>query len=668
MASGYKHLRCPGCDGTLEYKKEKKIWECRYCGNEIRREEEYDGLYTIKNIVKQVLLDLAYSRMDSAMKNLLECRKISSDYIGTVIAELSLKVITLTIPNACEGSQIKAIYDQIKRLRTKLQEMCGDSIPTEEEALYEAFDGDGDAFGVLILVYDIVQAYTHLDFVLNLLVPSCIYSKSINAGLLNFAIKNKKTEIVDAIYENWNNIDCREACFILLESYEDGEKKRQRLQPLMYKAEFLSDDYKQVESYLNSTSDGLETKILVYTNAASRQIAPSMNCVVKHIIFDKAITQAQIQEVYQAFCMTKPKDSELYQLITDIYTDHAGGIACMEMQELLNHDIFIRISEQTVRKMLKRSDILQKERLELFELAQHCKLNAKDNDSILGEILLHVEGSFEDRIELVRNMMKHVETISKNTLTDYIVKSTLDGEKKQCMLEELFRLELNTSFFRDVLNDYIRESQDNDETKQSVIQFLGEQGIGMDSNMLLEIACHANASDYMQKAALIQKSISNGTRIGGDSLSRYLEEVKPSDYHGEFISLLNTPASLISDLALANYVLYSKDSMEMKLKNAMVFAERNGNVFGESECKVRHLNSVVTCNLFQAVILNAGESAEEPDSIVDAMRLAKARLNADIFVDGQMYKFKKYISNNKTKLSSKTLELCTQNKVFSYFF
>ena len=51
MASSYKHLRCPGCDGTLKYVKEKKVWECINCGNEIRREEEYDGLYTIKNVV-----------------------------------------------------------------------------------------------------------------------------------------------------------------------------------------------------------------------------------------------------------------------------------------------------------------------------------------------------------------------------------------------------------------------------------------------------------------------------------------------------------------------------------------------------------------------------------------------------------------------------------------
>ena len=100
MASAYKQLRCPGCDGTLRYIKEKKIWECIYCGNEIRREEEYDGLYTIKNVVRMVLVDLAYQRMDSAVKNLVECQKISSDYVGTLIAEISQKVFTLITPGA----------------------------------------------------------------------------------------------------------------------------------------------------------------------------------------------------------------------------------------------------------------------------------------------------------------------------------------------------------------------------------------------------------------------------------------------------------------------------------------------------------------------------------------------------------------------------------------
>ena len=200
MATSYKHLRCPGCDGTLKYVKEKKVWECIYCGNEIRREEEYDGLYTIKNVVKQVLVDLAYNRMDTATKNLVECQKISSDYVGTLIAEICLKVFTLITPGACQQSEIKGIFGQVKRLYMKLESVADGGISTEEEALYEAFDENCDAFGVLVLVYDTLQAQAHLQFVLDLFDVSYVYSKSLNANLLNYALKNGKPEIADKIF------------------------------------------------------------------------------------------------------------------------------------------------------------------------------------------------------------------------------------------------------------------------------------------------------------------------------------------------------------------------------------------------------------------------------------------------------------------------------------
>lgn len=668
MASNYKHLRCPGCDGTLKYIKEKKVWECIYCGNEIRREEEYDGLYTIKNVVKQVLADLAYNRMNSAMKNLVECQKISSDYVGTLIAEICLKVFTLITPGACQQSEIKGIFGQVKRLYTKLELLGDNGISAEEEALYESFDENNDAFGVLVLVYDTLQAHDHLEFVLNLFDASTVYSKSLNANLLNYALKNGKTEIVDKIFANSDNINCRDALFILLNSYEDSEVKRQRVVPIMEKAEFRSEDYKQIESYINNTDDSVETKVLVYKGAVSYRIAPPMQSVVEHILNDSLISKTQISEVYEAFCSTKPKDAELYELITDIYTKHSGKTAGMEMQELVNNGIFIRMSDKIVRRMITRKELSVEDRIVLLDKAEQCKLNAKDNDSILGEILLKNEEGFENRIALVRKMTGYVDTVSTNILTEYIVNSTLDGDKKPEMLDELFKLNLNMSFFRDVLNSYIKKSYDSDETKKAVVQLLSNHGIGVDSCMLLDMACAANAADYLEKAAFIQKSIRNGTRINADCLSQYLEKVTPGNYHSELISLMTTPASRVTDRALANYVLYSDDSMEAKLQNAVVFAEKNGKIFGESECEVRHLGSTIKCNLFQGYVLIADDSAAVVEAMVSAMKTAKARLNPSIYVNGQSEKFKKYITENKSRLSQMTLALCEENNVFSFFF
>lgn len=668
MATSYKHLRCPGCDGTLKYVKEKKVWECIYCGNEIRREEEYDGLYTIKNVVKQVLVDLAYNRMDTAIKNLVECQKISSDYVGTLIAEICLKVFTLITPGACQQSEIKGVFGQVKRLYTKLESLSNAGISAEEEALYEAFDENGDAFGVLVLVFDTLQAKAHLQFVLDLFDASYVYSKGLNENLLNYALKNGKSEIADKIFANSDNINCHDAFFVCLDSYEDSEQKRQRLIPIMEKAEFKSDDYKKIDSYLTDTKDGLDTKIMIYERSVSYGIAPPMQCVVEHILSESTISNAQISSVYRAFCTTKPKDAELYDLITDIYINHKGVIACKEMQELVNNDIFIKMSDKLVRGMVVRKDLALNERITLLEYAEQCKLSPKDNDTIITDILLRVNESFDIRIELVRTVMKYIDTISTNSLTDYIVYSTIDGTKKPELLEELFKLNLNMSFFRDVLSNYIKHSEDSHETKSAVSQLLSNKGIGVDSNMLLDMACAANDADYMEKADFIQKSISNGTRVNADSLSQYLERVPVSNYHSELVSLLTTPISRVTDKALANYVLYSEDSMEIKLQNAIVFAEKNGKNFGDSECEVKHLNSSIKCNLFQGYVLVTDDSSVVAQAIVGAMKQAKAKLNPPIMVDGKSLKFKKYITDNKAKLSQMTMILCEENGVFSFFF
>ena len=669
MSSGYKHLRCPGCDGTLTYKKEKKAWECIYCGNEIRREEEYDGLYTIKNVVRQVLVDLAYGRIDSAEKNLVDCEKISSDYVGTLIAQICLKVFILITPGACRQSEVKGILGQVKRLYNKL-ESVGDAsvISAEEEALYESFDGNSDAIGVLVLVYDTLQAHSHLDFVLEIFDASTVYSKSLNANLLNYALKNNKTDMIDKVFSNSDNINCRDALIILLESYSDSEQKRQYILSLMRKADFRSDDYKKIEAYIVNSRDSIETKIVLYINAVEFGVAPSMQSVLDNILNTTNISEKQISDVYKAFCNTKPKDAELYELITEIYSKHKGITANFEMQELLSNNLYIKLSDKTVRCMINRKELTLEERIGLLEKAEKCKIDFKSNDAILAEVLLCNSESTEVRLALVRKVVEFVDTVSTNTLAEYIINCCVDGERKPEMLDELFRLNLNMSFFREIPNKYMKISKDSNETKKRVIQLLGEHGLSIEGDLLLEMACSARENDYLEKVACIQKSIQNGARINADYLSKYLETVSPQNYRGELMSLLSTSASIISDKALANYLLHSVEDFEVKLQNVQAFARMNGKTFGESRCEINHLGSKIVCNLFQGYVLSSEDSVAMVEAVVSVMKNANAKLSSAISVDGQSVKFKKYVSDNKERLSPITLQLCESNNVFSFFF
>ena len=53
MAVSFVARKCTQCAGKLQYIKEKKIWKCLYCGAEIEKQEQYDGLFTIKNVARQ---------------------------------------------------------------------------------------------------------------------------------------------------------------------------------------------------------------------------------------------------------------------------------------------------------------------------------------------------------------------------------------------------------------------------------------------------------------------------------------------------------------------------------------------------------------------------------------------------------------------------------------
>ena len=115
MGVSFVARKCTQCAGRLQYIKEKKLWKCLYCGAEIERQEQYDGLFTIKNVVRQCLLDTAFRRLDSAAKNLVECEKIDSRYVGTLIAKITHEMISVITPGACSERDVRNLFAQLKK-------------------------------------------------------------------------------------------------------------------------------------------------------------------------------------------------------------------------------------------------------------------------------------------------------------------------------------------------------------------------------------------------------------------------------------------------------------------------------------------------------------------------------------------------------------------------
>lgn len=115
MGVSFVARKCTQCAGRLQYIKEKKLWKCLYCGAEIERQEQYDGLFTIKNVVRQCLLDTAFRRLDSAAKNLVECEKIDSRYVGTLIAKITHEMISVYYSGGMFGTGCSQSFCSIEK-------------------------------------------------------------------------------------------------------------------------------------------------------------------------------------------------------------------------------------------------------------------------------------------------------------------------------------------------------------------------------------------------------------------------------------------------------------------------------------------------------------------------------------------------------------------------
>lgn len=667
MAVSYKSLKCDCCAGALEYNKEKKVWICQYCGNEIRREEEYDGLYTIKNVVRQTIVDTAYGRLDAARNNLAECEKMASRYIGTAIARLCVQMFTLTTPGACPPGNEKRLIAQLKK---GYEDFCrmGEGITAEEEGLYESFENSADVFGTLVLVFDSLGDTVHRDFAENLMRAEEIYSVSVNDSLLRYAMKNGKKDLTDRILQNTDNLTCKTALTAVLSGYPDGEEKRAHIQRIVPHAHLVPDDRKMIEAYIKETKDAQETRICVYREGMRQKAAPSIEYVTEYLLETSGNQEEAVRELISLICESKPQDVQLYYLVERIFRIHAGGMALIELQEMEKSGIYLAVSVKDVSAMLNRGDLTSEEKTALLEQAHHWKLDARANDSILSEYLNRNSDTAEVRIPVIEKLISYVDTISTGAFTQYVLKCGTDGEKKEEILRMLLSLNLNLSFFGDLLGDYMKSNTDSLENRSRIITLLSDKGFKVDGQTLVDMAILADEKNPEETAAFIGKMLSSGVRLRNDALSMYLEKAKEHRYHSQIIRLLHQPSGILSAEALNNYVLYCRDDGAVKVQNALVFSEQCGQAFGSAACKVRHLGKEIQCNLLQGYVLTTEDAPEPAEALVNAMKNAKSKLNLPISVDGVSMKFKKYIVDHRQELSALTEQLCAENKVFTLLF
>lgn len=664
MAVNFVARKCTQCAGKLQYIKEKKIWKCLYCGAEIERQEQYDGLFTIKNVVRQSLLDTAYRRIDSAAKNLIECEKIDTRYVGTIIAKLAYDMIRVITPGAYDPRDTKSIFTQLKKTYEQLKS-TGSGVSDDEEALYEFLE-ESDIFATLILVYDSLNDVPRRDFVFKMLNAKDVYSKPANNNLLSYAIKSGEIDLADQVIGNSDNIDVKAALFEVLARYPDGEAKGDRIADLLATDGIKYEDRKLFESYLSDTKDSVKTKCKASVAALNHGLSINLDLLMNQIV--KSADPEIVKEILSAFCKNKVSDEDAIKILSFAYECGNIQTACNAMDCLKNSGQYILVPAKLTISMLSDDKISANDKVLLLEKSFEFKVDNKSFESVLTNYLCFNLDKADDRKIVLDCLLDRASNIPTSTVENYVLNCSIDGNNKPSIVSAMFEKGLNISFFNNLLSKYMNSSVDSKDIKASIIEVLSQKGLKIDPSYFVEYIC-LPTDELPIKMQFIKKMIANGSQLRSDAANAYLERTAVDQFSSELFSMIFTPGSSFTSKAVENYLLRFKERDAIKADNVKTIIDRATGDVLNSRYQISHLGNNITCNLVQAYTLVTNDSQTTALAIVDYLISSKKmKINAEMSVSGSSMKMKKYVMANKANLSEATNSICEKFKVYSMLF
>lgn len=653
--------KCTSCGGNKwEYLKDLKMWQCRYCGSQVERQEQYDGLYTIKNVVRQVILDSAYRRMDQADRNLSECLKINARYPGTLIAGICFRLIAAVSPESCPGHDPRSMLGQLKRDYQVLTEE-GRDMSDDETAVYEFLDSS-DAWAVLAMVFDTLGDAQRRDYLLTLTEPTQVFSKETNKSLLRFALKNDRIELAEKVLSNHDNVDIRDAFRTVLESCPDGAQKGDMAAGLLQSGALKAGDEEILEDYL-SGNDCVETKAAITLAGCRAGLSLQLELLLREVMGNAELPV--LQEMLTVLFGRRLYDGEIEQLLSFAAAQKAADRCLAVLEAMSNSGQFIALNPRQAQEFVNNTGFAPAERMAILGQLKNYSVAERTWENVAGEYLCQAREAADVRKVMLDGLCDGLNSIPARDFERYVMESQLDGEEKMSRIKVLLELPgMNTGFFRELPGKYLQSSRDPENIKAAVLHQLLESGLVIDGTVLVNYVCGANDTPD-EKVELVQLAVRNGTTIRADALSIYLEKCA-SQFAPELFALLYSDSSKVTAKALENYVLRCKDNPSVKAKNAYALASHTGMRLGSGMCRIRHLGNSISCSLAQAYILTTTDDIGAASLMVQAMAQSGVKLGAEIEVGGRGKRFNKYVAENRERLSKVTEQLCESNKLFSF--
>lgn len=664
MGVNFVARKCTQCAGRLEYDKEKKVWRCIYCGAEIERQEQYDGLFTIKNVAVQSLRDTAYRRLESAEKNIVECEKIDARYCGTLIAQIACEMITMTTPGACPQAGLRNLMAQLKK---NYDLLCKDDhkISEEELAFYEDAE-DADVYATLILVFDSLNDTDRRDMALQFLNVEEIYSAEANNNLLTYALRHDQTELADKILNNIDNLDVNRALQQILEKYPDGTSKGRHIADCIDTGNLGRDSQQLIEKYVSESEDSRDTKITVIQSAVAGGIEIRLEFVVGKIL--TGASPQQVRDVLQAFCKHSLSDADLNRIVSFACSCGSYESAEAALQSLKQSEQYVPVSAKCLIALLSSESFQTEDKLKLLKMLYEFHVEQKTSESVLNDYLCYNQSNPEERKELIPFLLEQTENIPSSTVQNYVLKCSQDGENKPWVVETVFGREINSSLYKNLLDRYLTSSQDEQSIRDKVVKILSGSGLSMTSEALTDYACQPG-DDSETKVMFVRRMLENGSQLRSDGACRYLEDGDPDQFNSDLFAALLQPGSTFSAKAVENYLLYCRDRETVKAENFATIVQRCPDGANGIRCRIQYGDDSLDCSLLQAYILLSRDSQPLTHQIVDwLINSEKMKINAELTCSGKNMKFKKYVVSNRANLSETADTICQQYRVYSMIF
>ena len=662
MAVTNYNKRCTSCGGNRwEYVKDLKMWRCLYCDAQVERQEQYDGLYTIKNVVRQVILDAAYRRMEQADRNLSECQKINARYPGTLIAGICYRMIAAVSGMIPAGQDPRSMLDQLKRDYRTLTEETRD-MSDDETALYEFLDSD-DAWAVLATIFDTLGDQQRRDYLLTLFDPMQVFSAETNKSLLRFALKNNRIELAEKVLSHPEHVDLGDSLSTTLSTCPDCEAKARMAVTLLQHGALKAGEEAMLENYL-SGPDSAQTKAAIASAACQAGLTIRFVVLAEDVLPHAAL--ADFQQLLSSLFQRRLYDGEIEQLLNLAATLGDAERSMVILDAIAASGQFVALNARQAQEFVFSTSVPATQRASILEKLRSFGSSDRIWETVTGAYLCQVADSQEDRAIMLDALCKDLISVPAKDFEQYVLTSTIDGESKPQRIKQILSLPgMNSGFFRDLAGKYLMNNHDDPQNKDNVLRQLQECGLAVDSSVLLDYVCPAPILPH-EKAESVPRALQSGTALRADALSLYLEKC-PRDFSSELFGALYMESSSISAKALENYVLICRDDPSVKVQNANALAYHTGIGLGSTNCSIYHNGSRISCTLAQAYILKTEDDLPLASQMVRCMTDNGAKLAAPIQVDGLQKKFSKYVQEKRTQLSSVSEQICQDNRLFSWF-